>query len=97
VGSVVVASGLYSTGSIVAANKLSSMACGIFQDEGSNLCLLHWQKDFLPLSHQGSPIMVLKKTIYETDIRSFRKWSHHEQYIYWGKDGDRYLLTSQAP
>ena len=41
--------------------------------------------------------VVLKKTIYEIDICSFRKWSHREQYIYWGKDGDRYLLTSQAP
>ena len=24
--------------------------------QGSNLCLLHWQADSLPLSHQGSPI-----------------------------------------
>ena len=27
---------------------------GIFPDQGSNLCLLHWQVDSLPLSHQGS-------------------------------------------
>ena len=25
---------------------------GIFHPQGSNLCLLHWQKDSLPLSHQ---------------------------------------------
>ena len=31
------------------------MACGIFLDQGSNLCLLHWQADSLPLGHQGSP------------------------------------------
>ena len=31
-----------------------SAACGIFPDEGSNLCLLHWQLDSLPLSHHGS-------------------------------------------
>ena len=31
------------------------VACGIFQGQGSNLCLLHWQADSLPLSHQGSP------------------------------------------
>ena len=28
-----------------------SMACGIFPDQGSNPCLLHWQVDSLPLSH----------------------------------------------
>ena len=31
------------------------MACGIFLDQGSNLCLLHWQADSLPLSLLGSP------------------------------------------
>ena len=33
----------------------SSSAHGIFPDQGSNPCLLHWQADSLPLSHQGSP------------------------------------------
>ena len=32
-----------------------SMVCGIFLDRGSNLCLLHWQVDSFPLSHQRSP------------------------------------------
>ena len=32
-----------------------SAACGVFSDQGSNVCLLHWQVDSLPLSHQGSP------------------------------------------
>ena len=32
----------------------SSVACGSFLDQGSNWCLLHWQADSLPLSHQGS-------------------------------------------
>ena len=27
------------------------MWCGIFPDQESNLCLLHWQADSLPLSH----------------------------------------------
>ena len=31
-----------------------SEACGIFLDQDFNLCLLCWQADFLPLSHQGS-------------------------------------------
>ena len=30
-------------------------ACGIFLDQGSNLCLLHWQVDSFLLSLQGSP------------------------------------------
>ena len=56
VGSAVAASGLQSTGSTVEANGLScSMAHGVFPDQGSNSCLLHWQTFPLPLSHQGSP------------------------------------------
>ena len=31
---------------------------GIFQTQGSNLCLLHWQVGSLPLSHLGSPLPV---------------------------------------
>jgi len=30
------------------------VTCGIFQDQGSNLCLLRWLADSLPLCHQGS-------------------------------------------
>ena len=56
--SAAAASGFQSTGSVVAANGLScSAAGGIFLDQRSNLCPLHWQVDSLPLSHQGSPIM----------------------------------------
>ena len=29
-------------------------ACGIFPDQGLNLCSLHWQADSYPLDHQGS-------------------------------------------
>ena len=32
-----------------------SVACGIFPDQGSNPCLLHWQMDCLPPILQGSP------------------------------------------
>ena len=40
-----------SAGSVVVDHGLScSLACGIFPDQGSNPCLLHWQKDSLPLS-----------------------------------------------
>ena len=47
---------LQSTGSVVVAHGFSCpTACGIFPDQGLNLCLLHWQVDPSPLSHQGSP------------------------------------------
>ena len=47
---------LWGIGSIVVAYGLSCfVACGIFPEQGSNLCLLDWQVDSLPLSHQGSP------------------------------------------
>ena len=53
--SIVVAPGLESIGSIAVALGLSCSApCGIFLDQGSNSCLLHWQVNSLPLSHQGS-------------------------------------------
>ena len=45
-------------GSVVVAHGPScSAACGIFPDQGSNPCPLHWQADSQPLHHQGSPIV----------------------------------------
>ena len=52
---------LRSTGSrragsvIVAHGPSRSAACGIFPDQSSNPCPLHWQADSQPLRHQGSP------------------------------------------
>ena len=52
---------LRSTGSrcadsvVVAHGPSCSAACGIFLDQGSNPCPLHWQSDSQPLHHQGSP------------------------------------------
>ena len=63
-GSAVVAPTLRSTVSIVVVHGLScSVACGNFLDQGSNLCLLHWQADSLPLSHQGGPRFVFEKDL----------------------------------
>ena len=51
---------LRSTGSrragsvIVAHGPSCSAACGIFPEQGSNPCALHWQADSQPLRHQGS-------------------------------------------
>ena len=46
VGSVVVAHGLLSAGSVAVVHGLTcSAACGIFPDQGLDLCPLHWQVD----------------------------------------------------
>ena len=43
-------------GSVIVAHRPScSAACGIFPDQGSNPCPLHWQADSQPLCHRGSP------------------------------------------
>ena len=48
---------LQSTGSVdVARGHSCSMVCGVFLHQGLNPSLLHWQVDYLPLSHQGSPL-----------------------------------------
>ena len=55
---------LWSTGSrragsvIVAHGPSCSAACGIFPDQGSNLCPLHQQADSQRLRHQGSPAVL---------------------------------------
>ena len=47
-------------GSVVVAQGLRcSAACGIFPDQGSNPCPLHWQAGSQPLLHQGSPCISL--------------------------------------
>ena len=56
---------LRSTGSrragsaIVAHGPSCSAACGIFPDQGSNPCPLHWEADSQPLRHQGSPCLLV--------------------------------------
>ena len=45
-----------------------SAACGIFLDQGLNLCPLHWQVDSYPLFHQGSPAVFLIFTFYMLNI-----------------------------
>ena len=48
---------LGSWASVVVAHGLScSVACGIFPDQGSNPCPLHWQVDSKPLHHLGNTI-----------------------------------------
>ena len=46
--------------SVVGAHRLSCpTACGIFQDQGSNPCSLHWQADSELRDHQGSPRLLV--------------------------------------
>ena len=47
-----------------------SEAWGIFLDQGLNPCLLHWQEDSLPLSHQGGP----GKLIFDSDFKITIAW-----------------------
>ena len=56
-GSVVVACGLQSAGSVVVAQRLScSATCGIFLDEGSNPCPLHWQANLNDCATREVPV-----------------------------------------
>ena len=51
-------------GSVAVAHRPScSAACGIFSDQGSNPCPLHWQADSQPLRHQGSPVTSIFDTV----------------------------------
>ena len=62
-------------GSVVVAHGPSrSAACGIFPDQGSNLCPLHWQADSQPLRHQGSPDFIFK-------TKFCRSLAHNDQMI----------------
>ena len=52
-------------GSVVVAHGPNcSAACGIFPDQCSNPCALHWQADSQPLRHQGSPYLLLLKEVF---------------------------------
>ena len=58
--SLVADTGSRRAGSVAVAHGPScSAACGIFLDQGSNPCPLHWQADSQPLRHQGSPIIII--------------------------------------
>ena len=63
--SLVGSTGSRRAGSVAVAHGPScSVACGIFSDQGSNPCPLHWQADPQPLCHQGSPALIFQLTTY---------------------------------
>ena len=77
-GSGVAIPRLWNTGSVIVVCGLSrTEACGIFRDQGSNPCLLHWQVDladgfFTTESPEKSCPLRLKGKIKsgETDLAS---------------------------
>ena len=71
---------------VVAYGLSCSVACGIFLDQGSNLYLLLWQADSLPLRYQGSPYkFVLTFT--------FRSAIHLDViFIYGVRQGSRFIF-----
>ena len=73
-------------GSVIVAHGPScSAACGIFSDQGSNPCSLHWQADSQPLRHQGSPTMIFFKCTVPPDLsfaflKPFSDFPVHSEY-----------------
>ena len=50
---------LFAVVSLVVEHGLScTVACRILPDQGLNPCPLHWQADFQPLDHWGSPVII---------------------------------------
>ena len=52
-----------------------SVACEILSGQGLNLCLLHWQMDSSPLSHQGSPALSFKHVALHVILGSLTRFS----------------------
>lgn len=42
----------------VLLRRSCSVACGIFPDQGSNLCPLQWRADALPLDHREAQVLL---------------------------------------
>ena len=95
-------------GSLAVAHGPSySAACGIFPDQGSNPCPLHWQADSQPLCHQGSPhipffiynmgiIIILASFIFVQMIELIQG-KHLEQCLANSKSDRRVGVISQLP
>ena len=65
-GFLLLSTGSRHLASVVAVHGcICSAECGIFLDQGSNLCPLHWQVDSYPLHHQRSLIYVFNISVPE--------------------------------
>ena len=49
---------------MVAHRPSCSEACGIFPDQGLNLCLLRWQVDFFTMEPPGKPSVILPSELH---------------------------------
>ena len=84
---------LWSTGSrragsvVVAHGPSCSAVCGIFPDQGSNPCPLHWQADSQPLCHREAPVYLNILVYYY--IHNNSDSSHVSEIHFWMRD----LLT----
>ena len=93
---------LRSTGSrragsvIVAHGPSCSAACGIFPDEGSNPCPLHWQADSQPLRHQGSPqpCIILFMKVLSSHLENLKYTILPNMNIYYCR---KYFMTVTQP
>ena len=66
----------------VAHGPSCSVACGIFPDQGSNPCPLHWQADSQPLRHQGSPVALFKRNTVTTCLFHLTMYLFFK-HLYW--------------
>ena len=92
--------GFSSCGFLSLEHRLSSCsaACGIFQYQGSNLCLLHWLADSLPLSHLGSPSLIEKKFFLQgPTVYHQRRQGHPTPVLLPGKSHGQRSLVGCSP
>ena len=91
-------------GSVVVAHGPScSAACGIFPNQGSNPCLLHWQANSQPLRHQGSPKVLIYRLywprIMDRELRLMflsEFWTPCSQILSWFKKCAAFLILLLA-
>ena len=73
------------SGSVVVHGRGCSLPCGIFLDQGSNPCLLHWQVDSKSLDHQGrrrqwhtTPVLLPGKSHGQRNLVGCSPWGREE-------------------
>ena len=82
---------------VVAHGLRCSATFRIFPDQGSNLCLLYWQVNSLPLNHQGSPcsyfIYINLKIVWNVNLARF----YNEFWCVWPEKQESCLRLKIKP